>query len=239
MGPVDASTRKLSILEPLELRHLPAEGLIFDESLPIAWLRAGLGETTDADQPIQILNAGHARITVRPVGETAERPPILIQGRVDAKVQTPCVRCLSDVLLDLGDDVETTLFPSKKESPKKLSKVDEKKAAREAKKSTKGGKKNKKDESLVEDWSQEEVLAIEALDELSYDGETIDVASILEEAVVLAMDLNPCCADEPACDQRTQALLDGVNAASEQAETGPDPRWAALQDMINPESQDS
>ncbi|CAN0588167.1 unnamed protein product, partial [Laminaria digitata] len=147
---------------------------------------------------------------------------ILIQGRVDAKVQTPCVRCLSDVLLDLGDDVETTLFPSKKESPKKLSKVDEKKAAREAKKSTKGGKKNKKDES-----------------QLSYDGETIDVASILEEAVVLAMDLNPCCADEPACDLRTQALLDGVNAASEQAETGPDPRWAALQDMINPESQDS
>lgn len=241
MGPVDATSRKLSVLEPLELRLIPADGLIFDEALPIHWLRAGLGETTDTGEAIEILQEGRAHLTVRALGEVQDRPPILVEGRFDAQVRTPCVRCLSDVLLDLGEPISTTLFPAP-EAPKKATGKPKRAEAPSSKKGGKADKKSKKggkDDARLEDWTGEDVVAIEALDETGYVGETIDLPSVLEEALVLSMDLNPCCADEPACDARTQALLDEVNAPAQQAETAPDPRWAALQQMINPESQDS
>jgi uncharacterized protein len=65
----------------------------------------------------------------------------------------------------------------------------------------------------------------EAPDEGRYTGEGIDLANVLREALLLELTMNPVCDDKPACDRRTERLIDGVNTGSE---NGGDPRWAAL-----------
>jgi uncharacterized metal-binding protein YceD (DUF177 family) len=227
MGPIDASSRKLSALEALELRHLPQEGLQFNEPLPIEWLRTGLGETMDTGEAIEILNPGSISLKVQPLGEVQDRPPVLLVGRLEAAVRTPCVRCLYNVDLDLSDNIEQTLFPKA---------VASKKASKDKKK---GKGRPDKSDSRLEDWSGDDMPELTALDEAGYDGDILKIHEILEESLVLSMDLHPTCADEPLCDSRTRALLDGVNGPAEEAETGPDPRWAALQNLITPESNDS
>ena len=223
MGPIDAKTRPLSVLEPIELHLLPAEGLRFDEAVPVAWLSRALGETTDTGEPIVVLGEGHATIEVTPLGEVSERPPIRISGRIHGRARTACVRCLEDVDLDVGDSIETTLFASEAPAP-----------------SGPGKKKrgpDKSDEKL-EDWTNEEMPDLSALDEAGYVGERIDVPAVLQEAVMLSMDLNPTCADTGACDSRTQAMLDEANRPAREAEGGPDPRWAALANLVTKESDE-
>lgn len=231
MDPIDAKSRALTALEPLELRLLPPEGLRFDEPVPVAWLRRALGETTDTGQPIEILGPGHLALEVTPLGEVSERPPVRIHGKVEGRVRTACVRCLEDVDLDVGDDVETTLFPNLEAAATPAGK-DGKKKGRPA--SPKGTK-----DQRLEDWTDAEMPELEALDDGGYVGETIDLPGVLFEAVALSMDLNPSCADEAGCDRRTQALLEEANRPAREAEGEIDPRWAKLADLMTDESKDS
>jgi len=224
MGPIDAKTRALSALEPLELRLLPEEGLSFAEAVPAAWLSAALGATTDTGQPIEVLGDGALEVTVSPLGDVASRPPVRISGKISGRARTACVRCLEDVDLDVGDAVEVTLFPAP-EAPK---------ASR-----PRGKGAPAKDDPTLEDWSDAAMPDLSTLDEAGYVGERVDVPAVLQDAVMLSMDLNPTCADEAACDERTRALLDEANRPAREAEGGPDPRWAALSELMTKESEDS
>lgn len=229
MGPVDAKSRQLSVLEPLSLQHLPAEGLVYDQALPAAWLSTTLGKTTDTGEPLTILGDGHAELTVTPLGDVDARPPILVRGRVTGRVRTACVRCLDDVDLDVGDTIETTLFPAPAAAAES---TDGDKGDR-----TKGGKKardaksrrNNPKDATVEDWTDAPPTDLDA--EL-YRGELVALPTVLADAFVLSLDLNPTCADEDACDVRTRALIDEANRPAQAMETEPDPRWAALKDLV-------
>ena len=232
MGPVDAKSRQLSALEPLELRHLPDEGVQFDETVPVAWIQARLGAETDAGQELTYPRDGTLSLTVTPLGPVDEHPPILVRGRIDGAARTACVRCLEDVDLSLAAEVEQTLFhrvPAKPETE-----------AEDGKKGRKRGpkKKGKKSKEL-EDWSDQAMPDLEALDDGGYTDDEIDLPALLEEAYVLALDLNPTCADEPACDVRTQALLDAVNLPAQQMDAEPDPRWAALRELVGTDTEES
>lgn len=222
MGPIDAKTRSLTVFEPLELHLLPEEGLRFDEAVPVAWLRRALGETTDTGEAIEVLGEGRVQIEVSPLGEVSERPPVRISGKIVGQARTACVRCLEDVDLEVGDDIETTLFASEASEPAPRKK----------------GAPDKSNDKL-EDWTDEEMPDLSSLDEAGYVGERIDIPSLLQEAVMLSMDLNPTCADAAACDARTRAMLDEANRPAQEAEGGPDPRWAALADIMTKESEDS
>jgi uncharacterized metal-binding protein YceD (DUF177 family) len=226
MEPVNAATRQLTLLEPLELRHLPQEGLVFDEALPEAWLSKMLGPTTDTGEVIAIPGPGHAHLEVTPLGPVENRPPILVRGHFHATARTPCVRCLTDVDLTLEEAVETTLFPSAP-APE---------AGHVA--HGKGAPKARPDDKKLEDWSDAELPELDELAEGVYTQDRVDLPGLLEEALLLAMDMNPSCADEPACDARTQALLDEANRPLREAEAQPDPRWAALHQLMEAEPKE-
>jgi uncharacterized metal-binding protein YceD (DUF177 family) len=66
------------------------------------------------------------------------------------------------------------------------------------------------------------------LDEGVYDPRDLDLSETLREAILLDVSMNPTCADEPACSERTEALLREVNRSWEEASQRRDPRWAAL-----------
>ena len=220
MEPVDAAARQLSVLEPLELRHLPQEGLAFDEALPAAWLAGVLGPTSVTGEVLQIMGPGRAQLTVTPLGPGGSRPPILVRGELRAAARTPCVRRLADVDLTLADSMETTLFaatpaPEEVHAPR-----------------GKGAGRGRPEPQPLEDWSGEALPELEALAEGTYAHERVDLPSLLEEALLLALDMNPTGPDEPGCDARTQALLEEANRPARAVEAQPDPRWASLHELM-------
>lgn len=223
MEPTDAATRQLSLLEPLELRHLPQEGLSFDEALPERWLQKVLGTTMDTGEALEFPAPGRARLTVTPLGPVENHPPILVRGDFQATARTPCVRCLANVDLTLAEAVETTLFPPATPEPQQPQ-------------GPKGAKHRPEDQKL-EEWD-EELPDLEALAEGTYTHDRIDLPGVLEEALLLALDMNPTCAHEAGCDDRTQALLEEANRPLREAEAQPDPRWAALHQLMGSEPKE-
>lgn len=179
---IEASKRGLSLMELLELRHLPDDGLIFEEVLKAQWI----------DRQVQIEGMSceegpTARLEVQPLGPIDSRPPILIRGVVRAGMRSTCVRCLSQMVLSMSIDIEQTLF------------------------------RDREEEELIEHDG-------------SYDEAGVDLPNLLREAVLLDLSMHPTCQDEPACDKRTQALIDQANEShSLQA----DPRWAGLQALVD------
>jgi uncharacterized protein len=81
-----------------------------------------------------------------------------------------------------------------------------------------------------EEAESEEAATIEELDEGIYSNDGIDLPNVLREAILLELSMNPTCEDEPACDARTQQLIDDVNAKNRPAV---DPRWARLEELKN------
>lgn len=67
------------------------------------------------------------------------------------------------------------------------------------------------------------------LDEGSYSGNTIDLPDLVREALLLELSMNPTCADEDACTERTAALLRRANEEAEGVVI--DDRWAALREL--------
>lgn len=86
------------------------------------------------------------------------------------------------------------------------------------------------------DVDLDEIFQVGAPDDsdiIDFDGETIDLVPLVGDAVALSLPLAPLCGED--CEgpdpERYPALT--VDAASEQAEAerGPDPRWAALEQL--------
>ncbi|HJL40422.1 MAG TPA: DUF177 domain-containing protein [Myxococcales bacterium LLY-WYZ-16_1] len=69
----------------------------------------------------------------------------------------------------------------------------------------------------------------------TYAGTTLPIPPVLQEMLLLELDMNPTCADEAACDTRTEGLLERVNrpgeAAMAEAAEEPDPRWDVLRKL--------
>ncbi len=188
MGPVDAKIHQLSLLEPLELRHLPDQGLRFEEALTEAWLAENVVSSAQ-DLSLTLTGPGWGELEIMPLGPVETRPPIVLRGNLKVPLKTPCVRCLEDVALDTQTKVELTLFP-----PDAAQDDDDPGSAEAG----------------------------------TYEGGTLPLPEILRETLLLAIDMNPCCADEPACDARTAQMLAAANKDVLALETSGDPRWAAL-----------
>jgi uncharacterized metal-binding protein YceD (DUF177 family) len=188
--------KQLSVMEPLDLRFLPDEGLSFAEPLNPEWLD---GQLADAGTvaPLKAKEPGEANVDVEPLGAVHTRPPIRVHGTVEATLSTTCVRCLETVDDVLEADLDLTLFPAGAPKPARAHDGDD----------------------------DEEGLSPAEMDEGVYADNTIDLPSIIREALILEIAMNPACADETACTARTQAMLAEANRASEGAI--PD-RWAAL-----------
>src|SRR5688572_15407823 len=93
----------------LALHLLPDDGLVFDESLDPAWVDENLGIAQGAPA-FHCLPGSTARLEVQPMGPVATRPPILVRGRAEANLRSTCVRCLAEVSLTLGVQIEQMLF---------------------------------------------------------------------------------------------------------------------------------
>lgn len=217
MGPIDAKERQISLFEPLELHLLPEEGLAFDEPVAEGWLDAQVFQGDPNGLSLAAAGPGRARLTVTPVGAVETRPPIHIRGRLEAQARTTCVRCLEDVTLPLETELETTLMFARAAPTSEAT----------AEPTKKKGKKKSKKEDALEEWD-EAFDDPSALDDGAYTAEGIDLASILREGLLLALEMNPTCEDEAACDTRTEALLAEANRPFAEAEAAGDPRWAAL-----------
>lgn len=218
MPPIDAGTRQLSVTEVLEIRLLPEEGLHFDEALEPAWLDAHISaDQRQAGLELKASGPGRADLVVTPLGPLASRPPVSVKGAVSAPLAMVCVRCLSDLAFEVTADVDLTLLAGRP-AP--------------AHPQGKGAPRPKgaaaKSDGRVEDWSGEEMPELDALDESTYEEDRLDLPSMLREALLLALEMNPSCEDEAACDARTQKLLDEANRPFQVTETEGDPRWAPL-----------
>ena len=71
--------------------------------------------------------------------------------------------------------------------------------------------------------------AMDAMDDGVYSNEGVDLPNVLREAILLELAMNPTCADEATCDERTQKLIDDVNEKNRPAV---DPRWAVLEELM-------
>ena len=220
---VDAASRQLSLLEALELRLLPDDGVLFEEAVPVAWL----AETLRLGLPknglrFEVTDPGRARLEVQPLGPVDERPPIRVRGRLEAVVRTDCVRCLEQVHPALDADIDLTLLPGPAEA------ADAPRAGR--------AKRAKIDEDdRLEDWSGDAFPDPDALGEAQYRGERLDLPQLLAEALLMALTTDPTCEDAgldlAGCDQRTAALIEAANRPVRDAEADVDPRWAALKNL--------
>ncbi len=200
------------MIEVYDLRRLSEDGETLDEVLEKSWLVEQLGQ--DPDIELTPLGDGHATLTLLPIGgETPHGPIVRISGKLTAKLSTPCVRCLTDLVMDLRSAPDITLFPAPPVDPR-----DDEEGAK-----PKGRAKKKKARDEDED--------AEALDPSEADGGTytqnqIDLPAIVREAILLEIPMNPACADEAACAGRTSVLIASVTPSDEGAV---DPRWAALE----------
>jgi hypothetical protein len=78
----------------------------------------------------------------------------------------------------------------------------------------------------------------EGADESTYFGDSLDTPGILRETLLLGLSTHPTCEDEPACDERTAALLALANGPAEKV-TAVDPRWEALRHLVvTPDEED-
>jgi uncharacterized metal-binding protein YceD (DUF177 family) len=238
--PIDARNRQLSVTEVLELRFIPDEGLSFDEALAPEWLdRAILADETDERLEYHASEPGRAQLEVQPLGAMASRPPIAVRGSVTVKLKTVCVRCLADVLGEARADLDLTLFPVDAQRAQAL--LAGPASAPAATPPTEAAGRSKKgqarrgrgrDDGALEDWSDLELPSLDALEEGSYDQRGVDLPALIREAMLLALDMNPTCEDEPACDARTAALLAEANRPFQEQESAGDPRWAALKGLM-------
>lgn len=189
-----------SLLEPLELRFLPEEGLHIEEALPAEWLETLLAES-GAGAPLHPDGAGSANIRIEALGNLATRPPVRVHGALSVRLATTCVRCLDPVREAVRTAVDLTLFPE---------------GSRPAR-----GQGNEREEDAE--------LTEAELDEGTYDGRTIDLPGILRESLLLELPMNPRCADEQACSERTAVMLADANRGSEEVVND---RWAALRPLV-------
>jgi uncharacterized metal-binding protein YceD (DUF177 family) len=204
------------MIEVYDLRRLPDDGETIDEVLEKSWLMAEVCQ--DRELELTPLGDGHTRLFLQPIGDESDEGPVVrISGTLDARISTPCVRCLLDVVLDLKLKPDVTLFPA---LPNPAAAEAEGPKGRGSGKA-KGKGKKKKDED-------DDALPIDPAepDAGTYTQNQIDLPALVREALLLEIPMNPACVDEGACAARTSQLIASVTPSDTESV---DPRWAALQ----------
>lgn len=192
-----------------DLHRLPEEGETIEEPLDREWLDRALNDDSADGVRLSARAPGRARLTLTRIDPDAPGDPVIrVESAISADLSTPCVRCLSDVRIQISNTGDTTLFPAQPSAP----------AAEGADAKPKKGRSRPKVE-----------LKHQELDEVTYEGHEIDLAALVREALLLEVPMNPSCADEDACAERTRALIHEAGAEGF-GELG-DPRWAALRDL--------
>ncbi len=189
------------MIEVYDLRRLPEDGETIEEPLAATWLDAVLNE--GGEGLFKASGDGHAKLELAKVGDHDGAPVVRVHGAVHATVQTPCVRCLSDLTLSLDCAPDFTLFPAEK-------------AAREEDEEADGDE----DEAPVEPAQ---------LDEGTYEHHQIDLPGLVREVLLLEVMMSPACPEEEACAARTAALIASVTPS--ESPDSVDPRWAALAEL--------
>lgn len=125
MTMMDAKTRGLSLTDVLELRHIPDEGLTFDEALDPGWVdrQLDVGRAKPVGFTCEV--GPKATLSVQPLGPMESRPPILVRGRATANLKSTCVRCLADVILSMSVPIEQTLFADRSAEEEKEPSLEE------------------------------------------------------------------------------------------------------------------
>jgi uncharacterized metal-binding protein YceD (DUF177 family) len=187
------------MIEVYDLRRLPEDGAKIDEALSREWLEDVLNEDVpDPGMKIGAKSDGQAKLEIRKIGgEPGADPTVRVRGRVTADLVTACVRCLADVEFKVDCTADLTLFPAKGEPRPERAEPTEGKGRLELSKTT--------------------------LDEGTYRDHQIDLPSIVREAILLEVAMNPSCEDAAACEARTARLIEAAGAKTEKE---PDPRWA-------------
>ncbi|MCC7385007.1 MAG: DUF177 domain-containing protein [Deltaproteobacteria bacterium] len=197
-----------------DLHRLPEEGETIEEPLDREWLERALNDDSADGVRLLARAPGRARLTLTRIDPDAPGDPVIrVESAISADLSTPCVRCLSDVQLQISNTGDTTLFPARPPAA-----ATEGADAQLKTQPKKGGRSRPKVE-----------LKHQELDEVTYEGHEIDLAALVREALLLEVPMNPSCADEDACADRTRALIHEAGAEGF-GEHG-DPRWAALRDL--------
>jgi uncharacterized protein len=131
-------------------------GLPVDAPLPVDWLT---GELSDADVTAVAPGRFQGRLSRSGAAD------IVVRGRVQATVSTPCARCLGPATIPIAADLSLLLRP-------------------EARGDARRGDKE----------TEREITAEEA-DLDVYDGETVVLDSFLREAILLEMPNFPLCSE--------------------------------------------
>lgn len=199
--PYPTSPTGAPMIEVYDLRRLPEDGETIEEPLAATWLDAVLNE--GGEGLFKASGDGHAKLELAKVGDHEGAPVVRVHGAVHATVQTPCVRCLSDLTLSLDCAPDFTLFPAEK-------------AAR--------------GEDEEAEGDEEEVPVEPAqLDEGTYEHHEIDLPGLVREVLLLEVMMSPACPEEEACAARTAALIASVTPS--ESPDSVDPRWAALAEL--------
>lgn len=114
---------------------------------------------------------------------------VLVRGRLHANYVVPCARCLADADVDAGADVCVTYVP---------------RGIHEARQA----QQRSEDPEGVE-------LETTDLDELSYDGRTVDLAPLVQELVQVAYPMRALCERGEACRGLCSACGADLNAGAD------------------------
>ena len=214
----NANALGYDLRRPLTVQELPEEGIRYQEVLDDAFVTQLLGEAGSRGEVRfnpSSEKVSSVDIEVRPL--TTEDPPaIRISGHIRTSLHTICVRCLEPVSPQIDAPVEATLYP--KHDP--LEGIGT------------GQTSTHPDDHRLEAWDDSFPEPAD-LAEDAYDGHSIPLISVLEQALLLELPSDPACVDKQACDARTQKLLDAANADSKASDAEGDPRWAALKALRN------
>lgn len=157
---------------------------------------------------------GGARLSTRLTKMGAD---VLLEGDITPQLTSPCRRCLADVETSLSVSFSLTLVAR----PKGVV--------------AENGKDSERIYSRPEDDTGEGESAgsfsLEEADEEPFDGETIDLAPIVREQVLLALPF-----PEPLCQETCPGLCPACGHELALGDCGhqkkvPDPRWAGLKDI--------
>ncbi|MFO0729102.1 MAG: DUF177 domain-containing protein [Myxococcota bacterium] len=188
------------MIEVYDLRRLPEDGETIDETLESSWLARILNE--GGDGLMKVKGDGRAKLQLDKVGDDDGGPVVRVHGDVEARIETPCVRCLLELDLAIVCHPDLTLFPASR------------------------GVQKDDDEADDEDA---EAVDPEQLDEGTYEDHQIDLPGLVREALLLEVMMSPSCAEEEACNRRTQELISSVTPP--ESPDAVDPRWAALAEL--------
>lgn len=162
-------------------------GRALDVSLPASWLQSEL-----ADADVSAPAPGHLKVRLSRSGVA----DIVVRGRVQATVSTPCARCLGPAEVPVDTELSLLLQPAPTPRPhaRPGANGQQTSAARKP-----GGDKDKEPEY---EFSSEEA------DVDTYDGETVVLDGFVREAILLEMPSFPLCSE--ACPGIRPAAPDGA-----------------------------